>query len=178
MGLQTSYTDFPPIGYAGQLTGGGHQVVSMKNVEASASMPFGAPVVYKLSSPATPQDVLLPFSSADLVAGLIVKSHAYERAWTDADGVIHGELDSVGVITGYGINVLKKGRMIALCTSGCAVGDRLFVSFAAGSVYTAKGQLGNVTDTNALDCTKQASWQSVAAAGGLAMIDVDFVNKP
>ena len=180
MSLQTTYLTVPAIGYEGTLQGDADaDIITLKNVEASASMPFGRAVAWKTSSPASDKDALLPASTSDKIAGIIVKSNAYERTWTDQDGTVHGSLDSTGIVTGELINVLRDGKIIVKCMTGCAPADRLFVCSTAATTYTAVGQLGNADESsNTVDCTKQGQWLTTAAAGGLAWLDVDFTNKP
>jgi hypothetical protein len=63
------------------------------------------------------------------------------------------------------------------CITGCVPGDRLFVSYAVGGPYTAKGQCGNATQASTtLDFHDSAQWMSTAAAGGGAWLEFDLVN--
>lgn len=178
MAFQTTYLDVQPLGYSGQLAGGFHVISTFKNAEASASMPFGVAVKFKTSSPVTDLDVLFPTAITDLVAGIVAKSTAYERSWADEAGVVHGQLDAVGLIAGQLISLVRKGRVLVTCVSGCKPGDRLFVRALTGS-FTVIGGCENAADaSNMIDCTKQGQWMSTAVAGGLAWLEVDFVNKP
>src|SRR4051812_39943983 len=98
MGAQTSYSSAPPIGYAGTLDPNyPFATLTMKNVEASASMPFGRAVVFKTSSPASDFDALLPAATTDKVAGIILLEDTYSRTYTDADGNTVGHLDGTGL---------------------------------------------------------------------------------
>ncbi len=178
MGFQTSVLDLPAIGYSGQLVGDDHDIIMGKNLEVSASMPFGIAVCFKTSSPVTDYDAVLP-GSPTVVMGIVVKSGAYERTWTDADGVIHGDLDSVGLIPKALLNILRKGKILVACPTGCVPGDRLYVRKDAGEASEALGTCENASDeSDMIDCTEQAVWLTTAAAGGLAVLDVDFTNKP
>ncbi len=185
MSLQTTYNSAPAIGYAGMLEGDLDQdIVTMKNAEATASMPFGTAVVFKTASPGTDLDAIVPTASYVLVAGIITHSHEYARQWTDSDGNKHGDLDSVGLVPGAFLNVLRRGKILVFTQQATVPSQRLFVSTAtgAGNAYTAAGQLGNADDTtgggSTTDCTKQGQWLTTAAAGALAWLDVDFTAKP
>ena len=175
MPVQTTYTDYAlataGVPFAGMLADNGDDVgiKPMINAEASAQIAFGEPVArYAAGGPATAKKLA---TSADIVAGIVVQSNAY----SNAPG---GDLGTTGLNPGAMMNVLRSGRIWALCTTGCAIGDRLFVSYTAGGPYTAAGQLGNVTQAlTTIDCTTKAEWQTAAAAGVVAILDCDFVNK-
>lgn len=178
MALQTTYLSVQPIAYAGQLEGEHHDIITLKNADA-VSIPFGTAVSFKTSSPATDKDAILPAPSTGLtVAGIVVHSHAYARTWTDQSGTVHGDLDGTGLVVGTLLNVLRKGKIAVISVQGNVVSDRLWVSTSTTNVsFTQPGQLGNATDTNALDCTRQGEWLSSATAGGFAWLEVDFVNR-
>lgn len=179
MNLQTTYSSAPAIGYAGMLEGELDQdIIAMKNVEATASIPFGSAVAFKTSSPSSDLDALLPAGSTDKIAGIVAHSHAYARQWTDSDGVKHGDLDSTGLVPGTFLNVLRAGKILVPCVTGCAPADRLYVCYAAGSTYTVVGTMGNAAEaSHTIDCTTQGQWLTTAAANGLAWLQVNFLNK-
>lgn len=179
MSLQSTYNAAPAIGYEGMLQGNSpSHKRTYKNAEASASIPFGKAVVYKISAPDTDLDVLLPAAASDKVAGIVIHSHDYGRAWTDADGNVHGELDSTGLRPGTLMSVLRQGVILVKVPTGCAVGDRLWVR----AVATSGEELGaceNADDsTDMIDCTKQGQFLTSAAANGLAWLEVNFLNEP
>lgn len=180
MNLQTSYGSTPAIGVAGQLEGSiDPDIIPLKNVEASASIPFGSAVAFKTASPVTDLDALLPAGSTDKLAGIVVYGNTYARQWTDSDGVKHGDLDSTGLVPGVIMNVLRAGKILVPCVTGCAPADRLYVCYAAGgATYTVQGTLGNAAEaSHTIDATTQGQWLSTAAANGLAWLQVDFLNK-
>jgi len=183
MSLQTTYPTAPPQGFSGQLIGAieDQDIIPAINREVTASIGFGRGVVFKTSSPTTDQDVLFPAAQSDIVAGIVIHFDQYPRAFTTTDltgaSVTIGQLDGTGLIPGTQMAILRRGKILVTCDSGCAVGDRLFVR-SANNVSTVGG-LGNAADaSNMIDCTKQAVWMSSAVAGGLAELWVDFVNKP
>lgn len=180
LSVQTSFSAAPAIGINGTLDDAtDYQILTMKNVEASASIPFGRAVCFKLSSPASDLDALLPAAETDTVAGIVRFSHGYSRAWTDDAGTVHGELDGTGIRTGFLMDVVRKGRMLLVCEDGCVPGDRLWVRAVAGGDPEFLGGLNNADDsTDMIDCTKQGVWESTATAGGLAWLNFNFVAKP
>lgn len=175
--FQTTYTAFPPIAIAGLLESAdnGRDLTTMKNAD-SVSIPFGLAVAFK-PSPATDKDAYLPALSSDNVAGIVAHSNAFARVWTDQSGNSFGDLDATGLVVGVMMNVLRRGKIAVVSQTGNAVGDRLFVSTQSAGAYTGKGQLGNVTATNAIDCTTKAEWLTSATAGGFAWLDCNFVAK-
>lgn len=183
--FQNTYPVDPPIGFNGQIVGPIEQcdIFTLKNVEVSASIAFGRAVVFKTASPASNLDALLPAAQADLVAGIVFHQHGYMPAFqtTDIDGnvVVNGEMDAVGLVPGTLMGVLRKGKILVVCEDGCAVGDRLFVRAISGAPPEFLGGLNNAADaSDMIDCTKQAQWLTSATAGGLAILSVDFLNKP
>lgn len=184
MSLQTDYPTAPSIGYNGQLVGAidDHDIVTFKNVEASASIGFGRAVVFKLSSPASDLDVLLPAVETDTVAGIVIHFDQYARAFTTTDisgaSVTVGELDGTGLRPNTLMACLRKGKILVVVEDGCAVGDRLWVRAVAAGDPEFLGGLNSADDsTDMIDCTKQGVFLTSAAAGGLAVLDVDFTNK-
>lgn len=179
MAVQTSYTVAPAAAYAGMLADDtDNDIMTLKNAEASASMPFGIVVAFKTSSPASDKDTILPASGGKL-AGIVVHSHDYERTFTLPDGTTAGELDSTGLKVGTEMAVLWRGCVWVKVQQAVVPGDRLFVCHTANAVYTAKGQVGNADEsTNTIDATAIGRFISGAAAGGLAKLQVDFSQKP
>jgi hypothetical protein len=180
MSVQTTYSSAPATGYAGTLdTKSPHHVLTMKNVESSASIAFGYGVCFDLVAPASDLSALLPALESNTVAGIVLHSHAYEREWTDSDGNSHGDLDADGLKPGALMNVLRKGRVLVVAEDAVAVGDRLWVRCTTGGAGEVLGGLTNADEgTETIDCTKQGVWMSSASAGGLAWLEVDFTAKP
>lgn len=185
MSLQTDYPTVTPAGYSGQLIGRteDHSIVPAINREASASIAFGRAVVWKLSSPTTDYDVLLPAAETDTVAGIVIRLDQYARAFSTTDitgaSVTIGELDGTGLRPGTLMAILRKGVILVTVEDAVAVGDRLWVRAVAGGDPEFLGGLLNADDsTDTIDCTKQGIFLSSALAGGLAVLDVDFTNKP
>lgn len=173
MTLQSSYTLVPGTWLLGTVDSGDPLIVAAKNANASASIPIGFPVAYKPSGGTSDIDATTPVAS-DKIMGISVRSDSQGRAWTDENGS-HGEMDSTGVLVGVLFPVLKRGRVFVTCTDGCVPGKPLFVAVQSQGAYTAAGQMGTVTATNAIDCTAFGQWVTTASAGGGAWLEVNFV---
>jgi len=179
MPVQTSYSDTYKVGFAGMLAdsgGGAHDIMSMVNVDV-VSIPFGTGVIFK-SSNVTDMDALQPLGSSDKVAGIVVFSDAYQRTYTLGDGTLGGDLDSVGLVVGTIMNVLRKGRIWVTPVTACAPGDRGYLSYNATGVATAVGLWENAADSgHTIDMSAQTVFVTTALAGGLAILDCNFTNQ-
>ena len=108
------------------------------------------------------------------VKGIVAHSHAHSNS-------PNGDLGTTGLKADSVMNVLRKGRIWAIAEDGCVPGDRLWVRCTAGSPAGTEfvGSLGNADEgTETIDCTAQGVWLSTASAGGVALLEVDFTNKP
>jgi len=169
---QTSYSQTMAIGIEGQLADDSdHYVIPMHNEEASAEIAFGRAV--KRGSTDPQKGALLPSAETDKIVGITVHSHEYSRGWDDA------LLGDTGVKSGGPLSVLRRGRILVVCEDGCTAGDRLWVRAVGSTPPEYLGGLNNADDsTDMIDCTKQGQWLTTASAGGLAVLEVDFLNEP
>ena len=179
MSVQTTYTTAPAVAFAGMLADDTeNDIQTMVNAEASASMPFGTVTAFKTSSPNSDKDSIQPAAGAKL-AGIVVHSHDFARTFQLPDGTTVGENDGTGLKPGAEYACLVRGTIWVKVQQAVVPGDRLFVCIAAGTVYTAKGQIGNADESsNTIDATNIGRFTSSAAAGGLAKLQVDFSQKP
>lgn len=172
MSVQTTFSDAPAIGYAGMLDSNlAHDVVTMLNAEASASIAFGKGVVFK-GTPTTAKDAVLPAAETDVPVGIVVFSQTYalDNGTGDATG-----LDANGVTAGQFLNVLRRGRILVIAEDGCEIGDKLWIRCTAGGDGEVVGGLTNADEgTETIDATAKGTWMSNAAAGELAWLDVNF----
>lgn len=176
MAVQTSVLVAPSAAFAGMLADDAeNDMITLRNEESSASMPFGAIVAFKTSSPAAPEDAILPAASTAKLAGVLVHKHSYARTFTLPDGTVAGELDSTGLVTHVTFSTLRSGRIFVICEDGCNVGDRLFVRYAGGTLGAARST--DAGGSTCIDATNQGQWLSVASSGGIALLEVDFRNK-
>jgi hypothetical protein len=175
MGVQTTYSDAPDLGYPGTpATPDNCQYMAARNAEASAKIPFGTAVKYDLSAPTTDMDVLLPAAETDVIIGIVVRRQNVELAWTDSAGTVHGQYASDGYLAGAYMTVATKGRLLVTARKACVPGDKLWVRAVAG-VGEFLGGLENADDsTDMIDCTNAGQWRSTAAIDGLAWLDFDF----
>jgi len=176
MAVQTSVPVAPAVAFAGMLADANPMSsFTLRNSEASASMPFGAIVAFKTSSPASAEDSILPAASTAKIAGVIIHRHNYERTFTLPDGTTVGELDSTGLVVGIPFSCLRAGRIYVTCEDGCNVGDRLFIRYAGGTLGAARST--DAGGSTCIDATNMGQWLSVATAGQVALLEVDFRNK-
>lgn len=180
-GVQTTYLNFPAIGYAGMLEGSLDQdIITLKNVEASAAMPFGIGVAWKTSGATSDIDALLPAATTDLIAAIVVHSHFHPLQWTDTSGS-HGELSATGLVPGTTFNALRTGKILVPVPASLTIkpSDRLWVRcIANGAISTQLGSCENANDgSNMIDCTKQGQFLTTPV-NNLAWLQVAFTNKP
>ena len=169
MPVQDSYEDNFVTGKAGQIADlKDSSIDGVRNAEASADMLFGRAVAF---DPANENAALLLASASDLVMGIVVESHAYEQSAA-------GELNAAGTGAKAGamVNVMRKGSIYAVCEDGCSPGDPLFVRFqngdGPGALLAATSGADDVTTVVAA-----GRWKTAAAAGGIAVLEFDFVNS-
>lgn len=185
VGIQSSYVDQYAAAYAGMIADGGQvrDIKTLMSAEASAQIPFGVAVAFK-PSPTYDTDATMPANSTDLVAGILVHSHDYARQFvvTQPDGTTAtvGDLGTTGVAPGAHLGVMRKGRIWVVVEDGCAVGDRLYVRYSSHTgVGTQLGAIRATADSGyTIDLTKVGQFVTSCAAAGLAMLEVDFTNKP
>lgn len=174
--VQTSYLDQIPLPYAG-LAGdcADDSIASFFNTEGAAEIPFGFAVARDNTSPydVNGNGAKLPSAASGAggtLAGVVRHSHAYSNS-------PNGDLGTTGLKPGAMMDVMRVGRIWAICEDGCSPGDRLWVRYTAAG--TGKGSLRS-TDaggSTCIDATTKGEWQTKAAALAVAMIDIDFVNK-
>jgi hypothetical protein len=179
-GVQTSYSNFPATAFAGMLADDAeNDLITGFNAD-TANMPFGVGLMFEYS-PTYNTDMTLPTAAhgAALMSGILVHSHAHERQYYLSDGTLAGDLTGSALVPGAKLDVLRKGRVWVTVVQTVAVGDRLFVATSSdGTVYTAAGQIGNAdVSSNTADCTRLGVFITAATAGGLAILEVDFVNR-
>ena len=173
MGVQTTYGTHQSIAFAGMLADSSddHDIKPMINREVSAEIAFGRAV--KFGSTTDETSALLPDSENAKIAGILCHSHGYTHGYTGAD------LGDIGLKPGSVMNVLRKGRVWVIVEDDTLIGDRLWVRGQADGDPEFLGGLCVADDsTDTVDCTNQGVFVSAASAGGLAILEVDFTNKP
>ncbi len=176
--LQTTYGDAPATAFIGQLDSNRHANKSTGiNGEASASLPFGSPVVWDPSAPVSDLHVTFPANSTDKFKGIVYRTDGYMPAFTDAAGT-HGQLGATGLVPGTVMDLARAGRIWVTTMQAVIPGDPVFISYASGGgTYTAAGQYGKTAaGGSAIDCTGRCMWDSTAAAGAGAWLLFDFTK--
>lgn len=176
MAVQLSVLVAPNAAFAGMLADAVDlDIVTLINKD-TASIPFGA--VVALDPTDGDKMCKLPAGSSDNLFGIVVHKHDYARTFTLPDGTIAGNLDGVGLVPGTTMSVLRRGHIWVKVLQTVAAGDRLFVSYAVGAPFTAKGQVGNAAvASTTIDSTRIGEFLTSAAAGSFAQLDVDFTNR-
>ncbi len=176
MSIQTTYSAAPAVGFAGMKADQKPERRDTgKNAEASASMPFGAIVAFKTSSPTTDKDSILPAATTSKLKGLVAFGNDFERTFTALDGTTAGELDTTGVKVGADFAVVEAGTYWVTCEDGCAPGDRLFVRISGGTLGAARST--DATGSTCIDATNCGKWLTTATAGAFAKLQFDFLAK-
>lgn len=167
--VQTSYALKQTAAYAGMVADGCHpDIEAAFNEEASAEIAFGRAVKYGVAD----NGALLPTAETSKIRGIVTHSHAYSNG-------PYGDLGTTGVKAGGVLNVMRKGRIWVVAEDAVVPGDRLWVRAVAGGDPEFLGGLTNADDsTDTIDCTNVGVWRTTAAAGALAILEVDFTNAP
>lgn len=174
--VQSTYNLAPPVAFAGMLADvGNNDVVTAKNKESTASMPFGFAVCFEGST--DDKGALNPDATTDKIMGITVHSHAYADTALGL-GTAGAGTAVKGVLPGNTTNVLRKGRAYVIAEEAVVPGDRLFIRVVATGAEV-EGALRKSADaSDCIDSSSQGVWLSTASAGGLAVLEVDFTNKP
>jgi hypothetical protein len=167
MSVQSTYNTNPPKAFEGLIfdADGNEDTVPGLQGEATAAVAFGR--VVKFHNPGGDQAFRLPTAVTDVIKGILTHSHAIDKS-------DRGELLAGGVTPGAVVNILREGRVWAVCENGCVPGDRLHVRVAAGT----QGACRSAADgANTIDATAQGQWETTALAGELAVLAVNFKTK-
>lgn len=153
---QTSYATKQSGALVGMLADlGSHDIVSLKMMDDDS--PFGVAVARVDEEN---EQCTAVTATGDMIRGVVVRSDSYDNAaLAGADGVPEGAL----------VNVLRKGRIWAICVDGCDDNDAVFVVHAGGG-FRATDDAGNASAL----ANGVARWRSDAGAGELAILEVDF----
>ena len=154
--------------------------------ESAAVVPFGHAVIFD-SSATSGLGVKLPAgASATNVLGLAVDSNTFEANANSSyvgNSAIPGTAVTADGRTGYPnkqiVNVLSKGVVYVFTVDAIAVGDAVRVYHtdhtSASSNGGYKGRFGKTaTAGKTFNVTAGARWVGAAAAGGLALLEIDI----
>lgn len=164
---QTDYSELMDIGFAGMVDPlSNPQYKTMRNDEASAEMPFGYAYAYKdRTTDGTSADLVT--ATSDIVPGILAHSHAYDSEI---------DLGDDGVLPTKDLNILRSGRILVIAEEAVDVGDPLFVRAVIAGAEVAGALAMQADSTDMIDMTGRGQWDSIAAAGELAWLRVDFLN--
>jgi hypothetical protein len=168
--LNTDYNE-QVKGFAGQLAdmAQGKYAVSMVQGDV-ASIPFGAGVVDAvLASQAGGADsAKLPTGATVLkdFRGVVLHSNAYDKLT---------ELDTVGVLPGAMLSVLKKGVCFVTVETAVAKGDALYLRITANGALNPGGWRNDVDGGKAIACPAVVADETLLA-GGVCRVIVDTSN--
>ena len=172
MSVQTNYVTAPVPAYAGMIADDSESdAITMINGDV-VSIPFGTPVAWDPSAPSSDKSATVPAASSDVLAGVVIHSHDYEREFPLPDGTEAGELDGTGLVPGTVMAVLTKGVIWVKVQTAVTAGGAVFSSYSVGSTYTAAGQLGQTSESGHAVAITNAKWMSSAAAGGFAKLRI------
>jgi hypothetical protein len=150
-----------------------HTVKAMRNDEASAPIGFGQAVMF--GSTTDELSAKLPAAETSVIAGIVLHTHAVAQS----DLIAATSTAIAGPKPATMLNVLRKGRVWVTVEDAVVIGDRLWVrGVAAGDPEFLGNVLPADDSTDTVDCTNQGVFLSDAAAGGLAILEVDFTNRP
>lgn len=173
MAIQTTYLDQAPLPSAGVIAEPNPEPpVTAISTEGSAEIPFGFAVARDNTAPydVNGNGAKLPAGGADVLLGIVRHSHAYSNSPS-------GDLGVSGLKPGSVMSVQRRGRIWGICEDGCVPGNRLFVRYTVAG--TGKGSL-RATDaggSTCIDATTKGEWQTKAAALGVAVLEIDFINE-
>ncbi len=171
--------DGQPVGRAGEIADNANvRVESGFNGEASAAIPFGVAVKVD-STEASGRSVKNLASINDAVDSISALDFDRQTGTT-------GDLDANGAVIPKGkINRLVKGKIYVTVEEAVNPGDRAFVRAVVDTPggFLTLGAFRKSQDVIAgpvnscIDVTRNAVFRTGAAAGALAVVDVDFTIK-
>lgn len=172
--VQTAYTEYPAVGFPGMVAAGrdGVDAVPAYNTDA-VSLPWGFGVVRDNTAPYDGAGIgaKLPAATGNQFAGLVMYSHS------NTIGGLAPDIDAIGPKVGSVFNVVRQGRIWAICENGCLPGNRLYVRCtAAGSGFGSLLSSDPGSSTVLVTVGKAGEWQTKAAAGALAVVNVTVDN--
>ena len=157
MSAQLSYAINQAVAYMGQIFALGLRDVISRSVETVAGAAFGIVV-----SRGTDKDNQCVIGGTTGILGITIR--ALDREGDDAAGAIeYSETETAGI--------MRMGYIWITCPTGCVPGDP--VNFVEATGVIDSGAPAGVGETGLDDCY----WDSTAAAGELAVLRVNNVDK-
>lgn len=163
MTVQTTYGFVTVPAYPGAMDGGPSDVKTMRNDEASNELAFGRAV--KFNSTTDRFSAARPSVNTDLIAGIVALAYNYGKE----------ELGATGVKPASVLNVIRKGRVWVETDAAVNIGQRAFIRVAGGTVGVFRAAADG---SNTIDSGGQVVFLTPTSGAGLALVEVDFTNKP
>jgi hypothetical protein len=128
--------------------------------EASAEIPLGVMVA---QGPTDVKAILMVDGTSKMV-GVFVHDHEYPRE----------EMGNTGVLPKNPMAVMRKGRVYVTVEEAVNKNDQAYVRHTASGGNTQKGSFRKSADSATAVICKGCNYGSSAAAGGLAILEVDM----
>lgn len=169
--INLSYAE-QTVGFPGQLADLSPSTKeSMVQGEASAEIPFGAGItigtVGDISTVASPTTAVLPSSSESDFEGVVLHSHSYVPA-----AGYGAELGTTGVKPKAMLSILRKGRVYVQVEDAVTAGAQAYLRYTDNGDLK-KGGWRSDDDSSKARLIRGAMFRSSAAAGGIAILEVD-----
>ena len=161
---QTSIVDEPAAAFGGKkVDGAPHYIQSRVNEHATAELPFGVMVAVGSSDE---DNAALPLATvADVLAGVVVHSHAYNQ---------DNELGDEGVKPDFMVGTMRAGVIWVAVEEAVSPGDSVYTRAVVSGAERA-GDFRKSTDaSDMIDCSGFASWLSTTTGAGLAQLRFDI----
>lgn len=165
---QTSVPSSMTVALAGQLgdlwTQENGDIWSATNAEASAEIAFGLAV--KRGTADNTMNVLTAIT--EVVLGVTVFNHLFSKP---------DELGDTGMKPKVTGDVLRMGRIWVVTETNVTPASGVFVRALPNGGNTTIGAFRGTADgTNTIDVSSFAQWVTSGSAGGLALLEVDFLG--
>jgi hypothetical protein len=170
MSVQTAVNNFPAVGVAGELVDStdSNDVISGKAAASSTFVP-GTFIVLDETSTAT--------GDSDVAVRLVAATGDVTSAYLGLGFVVQqtfGGDNSTSASANYSgpcvLPVMRSGRMWVVTEEAVAVGDDVYIRFAAGAGGTQLGAVRSSADTASAALLPNAVFLTKAGAAGLAMV--------
>lgn len=144
-----------------------HMVESAVNAEATASMPFGLLVKKGTND----RDALIATSTGTPL-GIVLHSQGYAKAYGD----FAGEVDTVGVVAGVQLNVLRKGVCYVLLSENSITPASAVRCYVVADTGHALGTFGKTADGGKTTLLANARFLDSGGAGDRVRLYVDMLD--
>jgi hypothetical protein len=162
--MQTAYGTTPEPGFPGMLYDLTFMAKDSYINAAGEALPFGI----ALAKGTGDQDAILPAASDAKILGIAIHSHAYDNQSLSG---------TLGIPDDRMLNVVKRGRVYVRVEEAVTKGDPVYVRYANGVADVTKTQKGSIrksADTATALLLAGAHFYTSAAAGAMAVVDINL----